>query len=112
MLGGTDSSSLPLDVLLPQIQQRTDEEDPASARLSSVDLGTVGMSEKRDLHFYVRNDNPVPLHMLSWNANVSWCDVQLIALLQSDSQWISLQPNSSESVSVPIIFSDFSILRH
>ena len=46
----------------------------------TVDLGTLGIGEKRNLHFYLHNENPVPIRLQSWAANVSWCTVELVGV--------------------------------
>ncbi|KAF2366200.1 Transmembrane protein 131-like [Trinorchestia longiramus] len=102
-----------LDSFLPRLQsshrQHTDDgadkderarndEDNLSSSPSSVDLGTVGMGEHRDLHFYVHNENPVALRIISWSANVTWCDVQLLALDEPGSRWRTLEQQPSQPV--------------
>ncbi|XP_018006963.1 transmembrane protein 131 isoform X2 [Hyalella azteca] len=69
-----------------------------SSLVSSVDLGTVGMGEHRDLHFYVHNENPVTMRVMSWEANATWADVHLFAFVDPDSNWNMITQQPSEPV--------------
>lgn len=44
----------------------------------TLDLGTMGMAEQRNLHFSVVNENPVSLRLERWSANTSWCSVEVL----------------------------------
>jgi len=63
-----------------------------------MDFGTLGMGEKRDLHFAVLNRNPVGVTLRGWGSNLTGSLVELMGVAEGDEADVAARTNFTDGL--------------